>query len=40
MSLCQICKQREATVYFTQIINGVKPKCLFAISVQVPTDKN
>ena len=26
MSLCQICKQREATVYFTQIINGVKTK--------------
>ncbi|NLX65125.1 MAG: DNA helicase UvrBC [Clostridiaceae bacterium] len=24
--LCQICKQREATVYFTQIINGVKTK--------------
>lgn len=26
MSLCQICKQREARVYFTQIINGVKTK--------------
>lgn len=26
MSLCQICKKREATVYFTQIINGVKTK--------------
>ncbi|NLB77802.1 MAG: DNA helicase UvrBC [Clostridiaceae bacterium] len=26
MSLCQICKQREATVYLTQIINGVKTK--------------
>lgn len=24
--LCQICKQREATVHFTQIINGVKTK--------------
>lgn len=24
MPLCQICKQREATVYFTQIINGQK----------------
>lgn len=24
MPLCQICKQREATVYFTQIVNGQK----------------
>lgn len=24
MAICQICKQREATVYFTQIINGKK----------------
>lgn len=24
MPLCQICKQREATVFFTQIINGQK----------------
>lgn len=24
MSLCEICKQKEATVYFTQIINGEK----------------
>lgn len=26
MPICQICKQREATVYFTQIINGYKTK--------------
>lgn len=24
MPLCQICKQREATVYFTRIVNGFK----------------
>lgn len=24
MSLCQICKQRDATVHLTQVINGVK----------------
>jgi len=26
MPLCQICKQREATVYFTRIVNGFKTK--------------
>lgn len=26
MSLCQICMQRQATVHFTRIINGVKTK--------------
>lgn len=26
MPLCQICKQREASVYFTRIINGFKTK--------------
>lgn len=28
MALCQICKKREATVYFTQIINGQKTDLL------------
>ena len=26
MPLCQICKQREAAVYFTRILNGFKTK--------------
>lgn len=41
MPLCQICKQREATVYFTQIINGQKTdryvcrQCAGAESVKI-----